>query len=154
MTVTDATKRDAWQEESDLPLILVTINHPDLVVPIRAVNNNENIVSNGQEYVALPFEPELPDANEDSPPRGRLRIDNVSREIGQAIRQIQSPASVTLEVVRQSDPNVVEISFPEMRLSNTRVTALTVIGDLEFEDLVREPFPAHSFVPSAFPALF
>ncbi len=153
MTISDALKGEAWAVESDLPLVLLTIDHDDIDPAIRVVNNNVDIVSNGDTYTAFPFEITLPDNLGDATPRAKLRIDNVSREIGQAIRLISTPADVTIQVVRQDALDTVEMTWPAMRLTNVRYTALTVEGDLEFENLTREPYPAHTFSPAEFPGL-
>ena len=153
MTISDTLKGDAWAVESDLPLVLLTIDHADINPPIRVVNNKVDITSNGDLYTAFPFEPFLPDSIEDAPPRAKLRIDNVSREIAEAIRLISTPANVTYSVVRQDDFDTVEMTWPAMRLTNVHWDALTVTGDLEFEDLTREPYPAHTFSPAEFPGL-
>lgn len=148
--ITDDLRRDAWSSESNLPLILLTIDHDDLAEPIRVVNNKENVTSSGDVFVAFPFQITLPDANEDSPPKSKLIIDNVSREIGQAIRAISTPPSLTIQVVRQETPNVVEVEFVGMYLTNVTYDALQVAADLAFEDLTREPYPAYTFSPANF----
>ncbi len=153
MAISDTLRGEAYAPESDLPLVLLKIDHADLSTPIRVVNNKVDVVSGGDTYSAFPFQIRLPDNSEDAPPRARLRIDNVSREIGEAIRSISTPADVTIEVVRQDAPDTIETSWPAMRLTNARYNALTVEGDLEFEDLTREPYPAHTFSPAEFPGL-
>ena len=151
--VSAVLKEEAWQPSSDLPVVLLTIEHADLAAPIYVVNDRENLTSGAVEYIAFPFRISLPSQLEDSPPTARLQIDNVSREIGQAIRTISSAPTVTVKVVRRAAPNTIELQFPSMRLRNVRYDALTVSGDLEFEDLTREPYPTHSFSPANFPGL-
>ncbi len=146
-------KDDAWSPASDQPLVLLKIDHVDLSTPIFVVNDRKNVTSGAQEYIAFPFEIRLPDSLEDAPPRAQLLIDNVSREIGQAIRDISTAATVTIFVVLRADPDTIEMEFPTMRLTNVRYDALQVRGDLEFEDLTREPFPARIFSPAEFPGL-
>jgi hypothetical protein len=148
--VTDALKQDAWQNESDLPLVLLEIDHSSLSDPILVVNNKENITSNGEEYIGFPFEIVLPDSKEDSPPTSKLRIDNISREIGQAIRLISTPPSVTIRVVRQDTPDVIEAEFAGMYMTNVSYDAFSVEADLMFEDLTREPYPYLTFSPALF----
>lgn len=153
MTISTDLTREARAPASDLPLVLIEIHHADLASPILVVNNTVNVVSNGDTYTAFPFEISLPDSLEDAPPRARLRIDNVGREIGQAIRSISSPASVVISVIRQDDPDTVEMTWPAMSLRNVRYDVRAVEGDLSFEDLTREPYPAHIFSPAEFPGL-
>ncbi len=153
MAISDDLKGDAWAAESDLPLVLLKIEHADLSAPILVVDNRVDITSGGDVYTAFPFEIRLPDSLEDAPPRARLRIDNVSREIAEAIRSITSAADVTIEVVRQDDPDTIEVTWPAMSLTNVRWDFLTVEGDLNFEDLTREPYPYLTFSPAEFPGV-
>jgi hypothetical protein len=153
MTISQNLKEDAWSQESNLPLVLLEIDHEDLAEPIRVVNNKTNITSNGDVYVGYPFDILLPDSAEDAPPRAKLKIDNVSREIAQTIRLISSPPSVTIKIIRQETPDIIEAEFPGMTLRVVPYDALTVEGTLEFEDLVREPYPAYTFNPANYPGI-
>ncbi len=150
MDISDDLKSEAWSNSSDLPLILLTISHSSLSEDIRVVNNKVAIVSNNLEYIAFPFQIQLPDSKEDSQPSAKLTISNVSREIGLAIRSISTPPSVTITVVRQATPDIVEAQFVGMRLNNVKYNMMTVTADLEFEDLTREEYPSLKFSPSIF----
>ena len=153
MTITDALKQEAWSQQSDLPLILLEIDHDDLAQPIRVVNNKVSITSNGDEYTGFPFDVFLPDSSEDAPPRAKLRINNVSREIAQAIRSISTAPTVTIKVIRQTTPDIIEAEFTGMKLRRVPFDALSVDGTLEFEDLSYEPFPAYTFNPANYPGI-
>jgi hypothetical protein len=150
MPISDALKGDCFSQESNLPLVLLTIAHDDLANPIRVVNNKEDITSNGEIYTAFPFEITPPGSQDGAPPTAKIIISNVSREIGQAIRSISTPPSVTITIVRQETPDVVEAQFVGMRLTNVSYDALAVSADLYFEDLTREPYPYLIFSPSIF----
>jgi hypothetical protein len=150
MQISDELRRDCFANESDLPLILLTISHSSLQDDIRVVNNKEAITSNGLEYIAFPFQIQLPDSKSDSQPSAKLTICNVSREIGVAIRSISTPPSVTIAVIRQDTPDVIEAQFVGMRLNNVKYNMMTVTADLEFEDLTREEYPYLKFSPSIF----
>lgn len=155
MTITATTRGEMFASEADEGLlVLLTINHVDLSVPIRVVANQENIVSRTEDFIAFPFDIVLPTMAEGSPPRAQLTIDNVSLEIAQAIRQVSSAPTVLIEVVRTDNFDSVELSFPELKLQNVRWDAGQVSGDLTSEDLQLEPYPADAFVPSNFPGLF
>lgn len=150
MDISEELKQDCFSNESDLPLILLTISHASLADDIRVVNNKEKITSNGLEYIAFPFDIQLPDSKEDSQPSAKLTISNVSREIGLAIRSISTPPSVSITVVRQDTPDVMEAQFVGMRLNNVQYNMMTVTANLEFEDLTREEYPYLKFSPSIF----
>lgn len=153
MTVSDAFRSDAWSPESDLHLVLLEISHPDLTNPIRVVNDKTPIISGGVEYIAFPFEISLPESAEDAPPRARLAISNVGREIGETIRSIVSPPFVTITIIRQETPDVIEAIHEGMRLVGVTYDAQAVSGDLVREDFVREPYPAPTYSPAEFEGL-
>lgn len=155
MPVSETARRALYAPESEeVFLVLLTIDHDGLSQPIRVVNNLEQVNSRGEEFIAFPFSISLPDDKEESPPRARLAIDNVTREIGQAVRQMTGPARVTLEVIMASAPDTVEASWPGFLLRNVVYDVSTVQGDLTVEDLTREPYPARRFNPGSFPGIF
>lgn len=151
--VTENLRDDAWAQESDLPLILLELNHDELIEPLLLVNNKEDVVSNDETYLAFPFELQMPNDTDDSAPQAKLRICNVSREIGQAIRLMRTPADVSLKVVRMDTPDTVELEFVGMKLRNVSFDAFTVEGTLVFENLINEPYPWLTFSPAWFPGL-
>lgn len=153
MSISPELIADAWQAESNLPLVLLEISHTDpaqLAETIRVVNNKVNITSNGNEYVAFPFEITLPDSKDDAPPQAKLRIDNVSREIGQAIRLVRTPLDIKILIIRQETPDVIEMELEGMKLNQVSYDVFSVEGDLQFEDMTREPYPFLTFNPSYF----
>lgn len=155
MTVTTTFRQSAYAADTaDLWLVLVTIDHDDLAEPIRVVNNTEDVTSGGDLYVGFPFDVTLPDEREEAPSAARLSIDNVSREIAEAVRSVSSAPTVTLEVIRAAAPDTVEVSWPFFSLRNVKWDAFKVSGDLVLEDFTSEPYPAAIFSPASWPGLF
>ena len=153
--MTTALTTSAFAQDTDeVWLVLVTIEHAELTAPIRVVNNTQNITSGGDDYIAFPFDVTLPDSREDAPSAARLVIDNVSREIAEAIRTISSAPSVTIEVIRAADPDTIEMSWPFFTMRNVSWNAAQVSGDLVVDDYTSEPYPAGIFSPASFGGLF
>lgn len=151
------------QETDEAWLLLLTIDHASLAEPIRVVGNHVNIDSRGDTYVAYPFSIDLPDDAPNEMPRVRLEVDNVgvpddadplARRVSDYLRAIDSPFTATLEVVLASQPDIVEAGPFELRCAKAEYDAATVSGDLTFEDVLNEPYPAGSFVPASHPGLF
>lgn len=142
------------QQTEEVMLLLLTIDHDDFSTPIRVVNNTEDVTSNGNSFVAYPFEIDIPGDTADTPPRVRLRIDNVDRQIVQAVRDIASPPTMKLEVILASDPDTIEISFDNLKLKNVTYDVFAVEGELAWEDILNNPYPYHTFTPSSNPGLF
>jgi hypothetical protein len=125
-----------------------------LFTPIRVVNNTRPVVSEGKQYVAFPFQVQLPDERDDRVTGVTLRIDNVDRSIVTALRQVTTELSVSLSVILDSDPDVVEVGPYLFSLKRANYDANVVSGEMEYEDVLREPMPGHTFTPSFFPGLF
>jgi len=153
--VSNSTRNAIYSQESgDAFIILLTIDHPSLAVPIRVSGDAVDTISRENNFIAFPFEITLPDDVENSSPRARLVIDNVDRQIVKTIREISSSADVLIEIVRAVEPNVVEAQFANFKLTNVTYDAFKVEGDLTIEDFTAEPFPAAIFSPSLFPGIF
>ena len=150
MAISDAQRADAYSADGPEPLMLLKIEHADMTT-IRLVDNLVDITSGGDIYTAKAFTLRLPDSLEDAPSGGRLRIDNVSRELGQVLRTISSPPDVTIALIRQEDPDTIEMSWPAMQMTNVQFDFLTVEGNLAFENLSSEPCPFLTFSPAEFP---
>jgi len=134
-------------------LLLLTIVHTELAVPIRVVGNNENITSGGELFVAWDFEIVLPGEDPDNPDTARLSIGNIDPLIIRTLREISSPPSLTIQVVLASAPDTIEIEFAGLVLRNASYDAGTISGDLSFEEILTEPV-ATTLTPAMFPGMF
>jgi len=154
-TLTSATVGSFFaQETEEVYLVLLTIDHDELSVPIRVSSDIVNTTSRGEEFIGYPFEILLPSDEEGAPPRAQVVIDNVHREICNSLRSISSPASFTIEVIRAANPDTVEVSWDNFELKNVRGDVFQVSGELTISDVITEPFPADAFTPSKFRGLF
>lgn len=142
----------AAESTDECPLMLVTIAHDDLDAPIRVVNNIENITSNGETFIGLPFAIELPDEG-DRPGEARISVDNVNRAIAEAVRSISTPPDVTIQVILASQPDTIDLELTGLKMRDVTMDASAVTGYLRFEELTVEPVAA-TMTPSRFPALF
>lgn len=134
-------------------LLLLTIYHHSLSVPIYLVNNNENIVSRGITFIGLPFDVDLPNEDQDAPGAARLTVDNVDRTIMDAIRAMDVPPTVAIEVVLASQADTVELGMYDLVLRNVNYDATKITGSLQWEDILVEPM-ALQMTPARFPGMF
>jgi len=142
------------EETDDAILVLVEITHPNLAEPIRVTSDGVDTVSNGNTFVSCPFEFEMPSEEDDSEMVGTLRVDNVDREIVQAVRTVATPPKVTVQIVRAADPDTIEVEWPEWDMVHAEYDVLKVTGKLSVESWTQEPFPAGKMDPSRFPGIF
>ena len=141
-------------ETAEAFIILLTISHADMETPIRVTSDSLDTLSRGNTFTAFPFTITLPDDEDSKSPHARLAIDNIDRRIVLAVRALPSSPTVLIEVVRQGDSDVVEAVFRDFRFSDIRYDSRVVEGVLTIEDFTAEPYPAATFCPSLFPAIF
>ena len=142
------------QETSEIFLFLLEIDHDDLDTPLRFVDNTEDVTSNSDVYTAFPFSINLPSDREDQLPSVTLAIDNIDQTIVQTIRELDSPPTVSLSVILNSDPDTIEAGPVEFTMKNATYTADVVTCGLAYEDILNEGFPGDSFTPNYFTGLF
>ena len=153
------------QSTSEIPVLLVTISHDNLSVPIRVSTDNADTfdvdgtetrgtVSNGENFIFYPMQITLPDDSEESVTSANLVIDNIDRTIMQEIRQMTDSPTVTMQLVLASSPDVVEAEFDNFKFDSISADALTITGQLSLGHFHREPFPGTSMLPSNFAGLF
>lgn len=157
-----AARRAAFAQETDSDFILLcTISHPDLEEPIRVANDivpedadrNRIITSRGGDFVCYPYEVDLPADDGESVSRVTIVIDNVDRDVVKSLRTIQGPCDVALEVVLSANPDLVEAGPFDMTLVSVDYDAVTVSGELAFEDILTTAFPGDAYTPDAYPGL-
>ena len=141
-------------ETGEVWLLLVEIDHPALSQPVRIVNNPTNIVSQGNTFIALPFSIHLP-SDDDHVPEIMMKIDNVDRSISTTVQSIPAgtPPTCKVLVVLASQPDTVELEF-DATLKSVDVDAHEVSATFGPEDILNEPYPGDTFVPSMYPSLF
>ena len=139
----------------ETPLILLEIDHPDLASPIRVVNDTLNLTSNGNEYIAFPFNCILPDDYENRLPRAILSISNVGRDLMQWLETSDggNGATARFQQVMRSRPDQIEWEIT-MSLFNVTANNLEVSAELGFENLFAKPAASISYRPETARGLF
>ena len=141
------------QETEEVPLVLLKISHPDLSTPIRVTSDNVDTTHNNETFQAFPFRVNIPESSADELTTVQLQIDNVDRQIVEAIRQISSNPDVEMKIVLASQPDVVEAGPFNFSLKQVSYDALVVEGELGFENLLSMKYPKDQFIPSDFRSL-
>lgn len=136
--------------EAFLWLLTITTSKENILL----VNNMEDIVSRGQKYTAYPFDISLPVEDGSKALALTIKIDNVDQVLIEAIRGFLEPPVMKLELVLSSDLNTVEKKIDFLRLSNVEYDQLQIRGQLKPNNVLGNSFPASSYDPAQFPALF
>ena len=141
-------------QTDELFVLLVTIAHPDLPVSILLNTSGEDLVSNGNLYLACPLQVTLAEDSDDRPPQAKIVVDNIGRTPVAAVRSITSPPIVDLAIVKASAPDLIEASFSGFEMRQVDYNTLTIEGTLTLDNIYNEPACAYSFTPTWFPGLF
>lgn len=148
-------KKRVNSTSGEAPSTLLEITHSLLVTPVRLVNDNQDLVSNGNTFTALAFDITLPDDIAQQLPRARLSMDNVGRELTQWIDASQGGrgAHVRVMQVMRNAPNVLEFDIT-MDLLNVRQTLLQISGELGFNNTMGIQALPITYRPENMPELF
>ena len=151
------------QEMDDVAIILISITHSDLSEDIYISSDPtetlstgvKGTISNSIEYVQFPFEIILQEQTDNLLARATIRIDNISREIMQAVRTASNePPNVSIQIVLASDPDTAEIEINNLRLNNIKANAFVVEAELQPKIIQGEKYPAYVFNQAEWPGIF
>lgn len=155
--VKSARFRQAAQAVSaaELPLVLLEISHALLAEPMRLVNDVQDVVSNGQNYVATSFNFVWPDDMDKQTPRAQLSIANTRGDVGAFFERTHGGRGALLTVlhIMRSMPDFVEDRLV-LDLKNVQVTTQTVSGQLGYDDVLNRPGTPATYRPESAPGLF
>lgn len=155
---TDMLRALNEQDSEQAILNLITIEHPTLSEPIRVtsdgVQTEREIDGETGVYQPAGFRYEFPEEGEDTMGEAQLTIENVSGEILEAIDGIEERAVVTSQFVLASNPQNIEVEWPDFELLATRYDALRIRGTLIQENFEQEPYPKDQMDPSNLPGIF
>lgn len=157
----------AQETNKDL-LLLVTVYDPvnpsQVILRLcdgftkRIVETSDEVIygvtSRGNDYTFLPMEITLPDEQDSSAPRCSITMHDVTRYLIPIIRTINGRPKILIELVLSETPDVSEVSFANLYITNFTYTADKVVADLSMINYEIEPFPQYSFTPVHFPGLF
>jgi hypothetical protein len=143
------------QQTGEVFVPFLKIDHPDFANPIRLAMNTEAVTRADGDYMPYAFQINLPDQREDQLPQVTLTVDNTDLEVNDAIRTIQGPPTVTMDVALASSPDTVEIGPFQYSLTSATADANTIQGVLGFEDdIFAQQVPAQMYTPTSSPGLF
>lgn len=151
-------------ETPDALLAFLTITHPGLSEPIRVVSDVMDYTVDGQTFIGMPFDYQLLSDNE-SAPQTQIRMQNVDRRIGMALRQIKERARLRLEIRSSADFDLSQdprteiasstiYAFDQFELVDVSVDAAEITGRVMLRDYAQETWPGLRATQSRCPALF
>jgi len=149
-------RRNLLATSADEPmLVLLEITHADLAIPIRVVNDNQNITVLGNEYIACPFRISLPDDQDQQVPKAVVSVDNIGRELTTWLETSNGGKGAKLRVmaVLPSSPNILEVDM-KMDLFGLSINNQTVDGELGYKNTMMRAAVGMRYDPISSPGVF
>jgi hypothetical protein len=156
-----AARQAAFAAETAEAFIgLMLISDVGLEGPLRFANNTESIWSRAfgdatpQEFLGWPFGLVLPDERDDQIVGARLQIDNIDPRIMASVRPLTRAPLISLRIVLASTPDYTEMGPVEGRVAGVNYNIQTIDATVTGPPVLSEPFPARTFVPGEWRAVF
>ncbi|MGD9726061.1 MAG: hypothetical protein AB7L09_21200 [Nitrospira sp.] len=153
---TDATRALLGKNTDKSFSALVSITHTDITGGALHICLNEegqDIISSGVRYSAYPFEIEVA-SDLETAPVAKISVANVSRKIGETLRQLREAAQVSFKVILIDNPDNILTEYFGFYLRHVSMDALVVEGELVQAVVASEPYPFIRVIPLRFPSLF
>ena len=144
----------------------LTLTHINLPEPIRVVSDPIDYEIDGVLWVGCPFGFRLL-TDEDQAPVTQLRVQNVDRRIGEAVREAVGAITARLEVRSTADFDLSEMprvplesdppaiyGFRHFTLVDVEANDLEISGTVMLRDYTQNPWPGISATQSRCPGLF
>ncbi|PWB94652.1 hypothetical protein C5689_06205 [Methylosinus sporium] len=157
--------RAALQAATDeVPVLLVTITHPDLEAPVRLSSDPTTPISlepyvmgtrsNGADYIYLIRSYRLPDDPDGGTPGGQLVITDLDGAISRSARALTNGYPIiNFDIVLASSPDLIEDSLhDEIEVVSASWSGGALTLDLQAINY-DEPVPAHRMSKRYFPGL-
>lgn len=140
---------------AELPLVLIEITHVLSATPMRFVNDVQDVMSNGHNYLATSFNFVWPDDQDKQTPRAQLQIANARGDVGAFFERTHGGRGAVLTVLQimRSAPDYIEDQLV-LDLKNVEVTTQTVSGQLGYDDVLIRPGTPYTYRPESAPGLF
>lgn len=134
-------------------LALITLSHESFDT-LYLVNNTESIVSRGNTYNPFPVKVKLPTDDGETQREVSLVLDNVSLELIEEIRTPTTPIECKVEMILASNPDIVEISYDELKIKNVSYTKQNISAKLYLDDFLDTELTSEKYTPTSFPGIF
>lgn len=156
MTYSTAARRNLLATSADEPMLeLAEITHSGLSIPVRVVNDTQNITVGGHEFIACPFTLSRPDDVGEQTPSAKLSVDNVGRELTQWLEASNGGkgAKCRIMAVLRSSPDIIEFDMT-LDLTGLSINNATVDGQLGFQNTLMQPAVTVRYDPITSPGLY
>lgn len=155
-SISTAAKKEVFASQSGAAFLSILKIAHSSITTIYLVNNNEDIVYDGNTYEAYAFKFTPPSDKEGGKQSAQLILPNIDREILAIIRGISTPLTVSAAIIMVLPDNTVskEAGWWEFELKNISYDAMTISGDLSFSFELNNNVSMIKYNNLTFPAIY
>jgi len=156
-TLTTSFKQSTSRVDNfDFPIFIVEINHSTFATPVRFCGNNKNILSNGNEYIAIGMKVQVPsDSDSSADLAATITIDNIGKTLVGPLESTGGLAGATITLgqilLSNLDSVVMQATF---NLVNITMTVANVTGTLTRPDIANSKSVFMMYTQETSPGLF
>jgi|SRR5690606_8646174 len=137
------------EQVEEVFLQIIDVEHEDLGDPLLFVRDRKQLVRSNGTYEPLGFQFRLPKDEEENIGTVNMVIPVIGQEIVQAIRGTNVPFKVTLAVVREGDPDTIEVGPYVFESIGVNFDSGFATITLAFNrNVFEDAYPKDIFVPS------
>lgn len=153
-TLSSSGLAEALSEQTgEVWFAVIILSHADFASTLRFAARTEDFTHDGNTYVAAPFDVVLPTDAERELPQGTIDVDGTDTTVLAAIRAVSTPVTFECRIIRESDPNDVEVGPWVGEIRGFRY-GTTIQAPWEPEPILSETYPADAYDPANFPGMF
>ncbi|MDV3469002.1 DUF1833 family protein [Stenotrophomonas sp. C3(2023)] len=136
-------------------LLFLSISATSLPAPLRIVNDTQDWVSQGVEYLGVPFSFKLPEDTRGQSPRAQLVLDNVGRGISEDLEALapNDLLMARLMLSDRADPNVYERDY-YLPVTSVSISGATASAQCGVDFLMRQQAVRLRANPFTLPGIF
>lgn len=152
------------QQANEDGVTLITITNPDTDEVLRLASHalqqlsfdplSYGVRSRGLDFQFVLMETAFPDDEEGVPPSTQIVCENVASGLADPLRDLSEPLQFSLEMVKQSDPDVVEFDEPNLEGSVSTISAERIVLTISTDLFTSEPFPCDYMTKNRTPGQF
>jgi len=164
----NARQSNREASSAEIEVVLLEFSHPELGAPIRLSTDNTVRISDEpliygtrsnwrgadpdrDPYLWVIASAVLPDDAEDAPASAQIVLENLDAQMVEVLRSFTSPAHVALAVVEAATPDLIEVEYHDLLLSNAEGTSAEISLTLSREEIELEHCPAGRMTRQRFP---
>lgn len=141
--------------DTDSPLVLLEIDSPAFTGPLHAVNDTQDVVSNGVTYIGVPFSFKPPEDVQGQAPRATLEMANVGTGMTDELERWVpgTPITCIVRITDRANPNVYEREF-NLPLESVSASNGSITARIGVDTMMRQQAMRMRFVPHLTPGVF